>query len=187
MLGAWQIIKKQKPGTRAAMVLPNDNLVKLAQQMSPDHEIPIQAGGLADLLQKTTVALASTGTVTLECAFFGVPTVALYKTSWSTYQIARRLVQVKHLAMPNLLADAPIYPEFIQDAATVRNLGQAALTLLNDDHQRAAIRRQLAKVIDLLGAPGACARGARAIWKLCLPPGSSPPGRKTIAHPFMGG
>ena len=59
--------------------------------------------------------------MTMECAFFGVPTVTLYKTSWLTYQIAKRIVTVKSLTMPNLLAGETVYPEFIQDDATPEN------------------------------------------------------------------
>jgi lipid-A-disaccharide synthase len=60
---------------------------------------------IVEALLDTDVAIASTGTVTMECAYFGVPTVALYKTSWINYQIARRISLVRYLAMPNLLAD----------------------------------------------------------------------------------
>jgi lipid A disaccharide synthetase len=50
------------------------------------------------------VALACSGTATLENALLGLPTVVAYKTSWPTYLLARALVQVKHIAMPNILA-----------------------------------------------------------------------------------
>ena len=61
--------------------------------------------GLAAKRWSADLAIASTGTVTTECAYFGVPTVAFYKTSWSTWQIAKRIVKVKYVAMPNLLAE----------------------------------------------------------------------------------
>ena len=106
---------------------------------------------------------ASTGTVTTECAYFGVPTVALYRTSWTNYQIARRIVKVKYLAMPNLLAKEEVFPEFIQAAAKPDDLARAALDLLRDAPRRARIKTRLAEITASLGAPGASRRAAKFI------------------------
>jgi lipid-A-disaccharide synthase len=102
----------------------------------------------------------------LECAYFGVLTVALYKTSLWTYWIGRRVVTVKYLAMPNLLANEPIYPEFIQHQATAANIAGAALELLGDPARRQEIQSKLARVISTLGGPGAAQRAAAAVLKL---------------------
>ncbi len=166
LLEAARLIRS-KGETSFRMVLPDAALADCARQLGADENlIQLQTGHLADALSRATIAIASTGTVTMECAWFGVPTVALYKTSWSTYQIGRRIVQVKHLAMPNLLAGGEIFPEFIQDAATPGNLARAALELLSDDARRAHIQVRLAEVIATLGGPGASARAAGAVVKL---------------------
>ena len=99
----------------------------------------------------------------MECAYFGVPTVALYKTSWMTYQIARHMVKVKYLAMPNLLANEEVFPEFIQGAATADGLTRAAVGLLRDESRRARVKAKLAEVVASLGPPGASRRAAKAI------------------------
>jgi lipid-A-disaccharide synthase len=128
--------------------------------------LKVQLGGISEALQRATIAIASTGTVTMECAFFGVPTIALYKTSWSTYQIGKRIIQVKYLAMPNLLANEAIFPELIQQDATAENIARAALDLLSDAPRREAIRTKLTKVVASLGGPGASQRAAQAIARL---------------------
>jgi lipid-A-disaccharide synthase len=166
MLGAWKKIQSAKPEVRARMVLPNEPLAQLARTGSPPDALEIQVGNLADALAQSAIAIASTGTVTMECAYFGVPTVALYKTSWSTYQIGRRIIQVKYLAMPNLLANEAIFPELIQHDATAENVARAVLDLLNDTARRDAIRARLTKVVDSLGGPGASQRAAQAIVRL---------------------
>jgi lipid-A-disaccharide synthase len=102
----------------------------------------------------------------MECAYFGVPTVAFYKTSWLTYEIGKRIVTVAFLAMPNLLAGQELFPEFIQHRATADNLAHAALELLNNEGRRQAIREKLRKIITSLGPPGAARRAARAIINL---------------------
>jgi lipid-A-disaccharide synthase len=168
LVGALAIMRASMPSLRARMVLPNDALVKDARTFKLPSNLEVQAGGLPETLSHAKVALASTGTVTMECAYFGVPTVALYKTSWTTYQVGRRIVTVKHMAMPNLLAGEEIFPEFIQDAATPENLGAAALDLLRDEARRARLKKRLAEVIASFGQPGASRRAAKAISGLLV-------------------
>jgi lipid-A-disaccharide synthase len=166
LFGALDKIRAAQPDVRARMVLPNQALAELARSFSPPDHLEIQVGSLAEALAQTTIAIASTGTVTMECALFGVPTIALYKTSWSTYQIGKRIIQVKYLAMPNLLANEALFPEFIQHDANTENIARAALELLNDAPRREVIRTKLTNVIESLGGPGASQRAARAIGRL---------------------
>ncbi|MGH7991594.1 MAG: lipid-A-disaccharide synthase, partial [Limisphaerales bacterium] len=101
-----------------------------------------------------------------ECAFFGVPTVTLYKTSWLTYEIGKRIVTVKSLTMPNLMAGEEVFPEFIQNDATPENISRAALELLQNESRRTKIKSQLEKIVSSLGEPGAANRAATAILSL---------------------
>jgi lipid-A-disaccharide synthase len=149
---------------RKTMVLPNTELTEAARNLLPsDSDIRLQTGGLADLLSCADVAIAATGTVTVECAYFGVPTVAMYKTSWPTYEIGKKIIKVPHLSMPNLLAGEAVFPEFVQDAATPQNLARAASDLLQNPARRAEIKAKLHRVVTSLGAPGASRRAAQAI------------------------
>jgi lipid-A-disaccharide synthase len=166
VLGALKLIQEQLPDSRVKMVLPNESLVQLAKATGVTEEMEIQIGNLPQALAGADVAIASTGTVTVECAFFGVPTVTLYKTSWITYQIAKRIVKVKWLTMPNILADEEVFPEFVQNAATPGNIAGAALELLQNEPRRTQIKKRLAEVVSSLGDPGANARAATAILSL---------------------
>jgi lipid-A-disaccharide synthase len=165
LLGAMDKMRAEFPQVRAQMVLPNEALVKQATEIGMPQNVQVQVGGLAEALRHADLAIASTGTVTLECAYFGVPTVALYRTSWVTWQIAKRIVTVKYAAMPNLLANEEVFPEFIQDAATVQNIGRAAIELLRDEGRRRRIKEQLAGIVASLGTPGAAQRAARAVME----------------------
>ncbi len=157
----------RKTGARCTLVMPHqaalDVLDALPTGIPRPEGLTVQVGRLSEALADADLAIASTGTVTLECAWFAVPTVALYKTSWSTYQIGRRIIQVPHLAMPNLLAGKGVMPELIQDAATPEALTEAALGLLDNPGALAACREELARVRRLLGPPGAAERAAEAI------------------------
>ena len=150
------------------MVVPDQTLAAMARTLLPAGQpaIDLQASGLAEALSSATLAITKTGTITLECAYFGVPAVAIYKTDWITYLGARRLVNVKYLSMPNLLAGEAIYPEFIQGQATPANIAAAALPLLDNPARRHEIRAKLDLIIQSLGGPGAARRAAAAIVKL---------------------
>ena len=152
------------------MVLPNEALARFAEPLTGEvPRLTIQVGGLAQALAQADLALTKSGTITLECAFFGLPAVVFYKTSPLTYLVGKQLVKVKHLAMPNLLADEPLFPEFVQGAATAENLARAALELWRDENRRARIKVRLAQIVASLGPPGASRRAARAIVGLLEP------------------
>jgi lipid-A-disaccharide synthase len=191
MLDAVKLIRAQLPAVQVKMVLPGEPLANalywqlarqipvaqlpagppglpaaqnLIQRLAPD--LQIQIGNLPATLAQTDLALAKTGTVTMECAFFGVPAVTLYQGSWLNYQIARHFITVKTFTMPNLLANAEVYPEFLQTALTPENLAYAALDILNHEERRQKIKSQLQQVVASLGKPGAPARAADAVLSL---------------------
>jgi lipid-A-disaccharide synthase len=166
MLGALELMRASSPQLRARMVLPNPSLAQRAKSSKMPPDLEIQVGGLSEALEQADIALASTGTVTMECAWFGVPAVTLYKAWWVEYQIARQIVKVKSLTMPNLLANAEVFPEFIQNAATPESLSCAALGLLRDQDHRRRVRMDLARIVASLGGPGAVQRAARAIVRM---------------------
>jgi len=166
LIGALAQIRAIFPDLRASMVLPSERLLNMARDFSLPPNLQLQVGNMVQALLEADLALASTGTVTLECAYFGVPVVALYRTSFLTWQIAKRIVKVQYGAMPNLLAGRELFPEFIQDAATADNVANAAIELLKDEPRRAAIKQDLAKIVASLGPPGASKRAATAVLSL---------------------
>lgn len=168
MLGALELIKARVPGCMAKMVLPDVTLVAQAKSLGVPDRVQVQSEGLYDALRQATIAIAKSGTVTLECAVFGVPTVVIYKTSWPTYLIGKQFVTVKYIAMPNLLAGEELMPELVQHAATPENIARVALELLNDTIRHRTIQKKLVQVTQQLGGPGAPARAADAIVSLML-------------------
>jgi lipid-A-disaccharide synthase len=152
---------------RFRMILPSERLVAQAKTHLPLRpEVQVWAGRLAETLAEAELAIAKSGTITLECAYYGVPTVVFYKTSWPTYLVSRLGVTVKHLAMPNLLAGERIFPELIQGAATAENIAREAQDLLTNSTRRTLVKAKLAAVVQSLGPPGATQRAARAIRSL---------------------
>ena len=169
-------ISRHLPGMAAAaqklkadpmMVLPNESLAAQARLMTPAvADWDLRIGGIHDVLAQADVAIASSGTVTLECAWFRVPTVVLYKTSWITYLLGRWFVNVAHIAMPNVLADREVFPEFIQHQANVENLARETRHFLDVRERRIQLRSELDEIAKSLGGKGAAARAAKAIERL---------------------
>lgn len=160
------MLRRELPTLTGKMILPNQPLADAMKAAGLPAGLEIQVGGLADALAQADLAITKSGTVTMECALHGVPAVVFYKTSWPTYFIGKQIITVKYLAMPNLIADEPIYPEFVQQTATPENIAAAALELLRDETRRAAVQGKLAGVIASLGKSGAPDRAAEAIVSL---------------------
>lgn len=83
-------------------------------------------------------ALAASGTVSLELAMAGVPTVIAYRVAPLTAFIARRLIKVKYASIVNLILDKPVMPEFLQENSTPAQLIPALTNLLSSEDARRA-------------------------------------------------
>ena len=84
------------------------------------------------------VALAASGTVSLELAIAQIPTVIAYKGSAIEAAIARRLVLVPSIVLPNLILGRNVVPEFLQEECTPEALSEAVLALIPDGAARQA-------------------------------------------------
>jgi lipid-A-disaccharide synthase len=112
------------------------------------------------------LAIGVSGTSSLENMLLGIPMIVMYKLSPLTYWIARMLIQVPYVGIPNLLAGRAIIPELIQDKATPEHLAQTAKPLLLDSTKRAEMRTALLSLRATL-QEGGSSRAAEEILKLC--------------------
>jgi lipid-A-disaccharide synthase len=117
-----------------------------------------------DAFAASAAALTKSGTSTLELAMAGVPMLVAYRVNPISAAIAKRLVTVRYASLLNLLAEAPMVPEFIQDACTAERLTPALLGLLTDPalaaRQRAATAAALAQLRPSSGLPSQAAAAA---------------------------
>ncbi len=91
------------------------------------------------LLKSVTVALTTSGTMTLELGILNTPMVVGYKMESLFFQIVKRLYYKKHVALPNIiLGDMPIVPEYLQSHMTADALYKAICQVMDTDapHQR---------------------------------------------------
>jgi lipid-A-disaccharide synthase len=151
------------PGLAAAIPAVPD-LHPALQQATAGWAVPILLTGQAekyDLMAASTAALAASGTVTLELALAGVPTVVAYRLHPLTHSIARRLIRVKYASLVNLLRDESVLPEFLQDACTAAALAPAVGGFLAGEGV-ADFRSRSREALQLLRPPGAATPADRA-------------------------
>ena len=121
---------------------------------------------LHDLMTVCDAALAASGTVTLETALLGLPTVLCYKVAPLTYWLGRRVLQTPHIGLPNIVAGREVIPEFLQQDVTAENLARAVASWWRDEEASRRLRDDLAMVREKLGAPGAVGRVADLIIRI---------------------
>lgn len=119
------------------------------------------------LLAAADVAITASGTATVQCALHELPMVVVYRLSALTYQLARRIVRVEHIAMPNLVAGRRIVPELVQDDFTPERVAAETVELL-DPARHVRTRDALRDVRERLGGPGASGRAADAVLAVAM-------------------
>ena len=116
-----------------------------------------------DLLSVSLAALVTSGTATLETAIFKIPQVVCYKGSWISYQIGKRLVDLKYISLVNLIMDKEVVTELIQDQFNQKNLKAELSSILNPDH-RTKIFSAYYDLEKKLGGKGASEKTAKSIY-----------------------
>ena len=164
MLQALPLIKKQQPDVdfvlQKAPSIDRDLLDSLLAR-SPEP-VKVVEGHNYDVMTASDAALATSGTVTLEAALCGLPSVICYCASALSIFLARHLVYVKYIGLPNILAGKEILPELIQENMTPERMASAVLAFLEPEGA-ATVRRELQQAVAKLGKPGAVDRTAALI------------------------
>jgi lipid-A-disaccharide synthase len=126
--------------------------------------IEIYEGPIDHLYNQLDAAIVSSGTATLETAYFQVPLVIVYRVGKITWQLGKRLVRLEDVGLPNIVAGKKIASELLQTDFTPENAVQEISGLLIKQ-QNEEKRMELKVVSQKLGQPGASDRAADYIIK----------------------
>jgi lipid-A-disaccharide synthase len=175
------------PGSRKQEILKKLPVMLEVTKSFPDYEFVVaKAPGLDDafyqslikayhnvssvsnqtyaLLSKSTAALVTSGTATLETALFGVPEVVCYKGNEISYQIAKRLVNIKYISLVNLIMDKEVVKELIQHEMNAEQLTMELKKIMPGSVQREQMLKDYQQLKELLSAGGnASAKAAEII------------------------
>jgi lipid-A-disaccharide synthase len=110
-----------------------------------------------------TLALVASGTATLENACLGIPMIIIYKVSLFSYLLARLLIRIPRIGLANIVAGKRVVPEFIQQKARAEEIAKVACHWLSNPGLMRETRKELKRVKEKLGTPGASKRAAKII------------------------
>ena len=125
-------------------------------------EVELVDGRARQVMAASSVVLAASGTATLEALLLKRPMVITYRTMALTWLIGRRMLHVRHVGLPNLLAGEEIVPELLQHDARPEYLGAAALRYLESPSLVEDLKSRFAAIHDSL-RNDASARAAEAV------------------------
>lgn len=125
-----------------------------------DLPLTVSEGERHRIMAGCRAVIAASGTVTLELALLGVPMAVSYRVSPLTYWVGRRLIEVEHVSLVNLIAGRRVVPELLQDEARPELIAAVIDSLLDEGGERQKMLRELAEVRRKLGGPGASERTA---------------------------
>lgn len=137
----------------------------LCLKLAANISIKTFVGDTHEALAAADQVLVASGTATLETMLYKKPMVVAYRMHPLTYQIARFLVKVSYIALPNLLANQAVVPEYIQDAATGPKLGDALLKLCAQNFDSTTLMAHFDDLHQIL-KQNASQKAAEAILKL---------------------
>ena len=115
-----------------------------------------------DLLSHSYAGLITSGTATLEAALFKVPQVVCYKGNAASFQIAKRIVDIKYISLANLILDREVITELIQNDLTSANLIKELDKILNSEHRK-NLAKSYQELEEVLGGSGASKRIAQVM------------------------
>jgi lipid-A-disaccharide synthase len=169
MLRAAAQLAQRHTGVRFIMAQAPSITSELIADLSAGASVNVQVirDQASEVMAASDVLLVASGTATLQAAVVGTPMVLTYRAPWLTYWLARWLIRINWIGLANIVAGRSIVPELIQHDATAERLSREASRLLGDHRAAQAMRAELRKVREMLGAPGASRRAAGVVLTEC--------------------
>lgn len=134
--------------------------LELFQEVAGNKDVKFVVNKTYDLLSHSYAGLITSGTATLETALFKVPQVVCYKGNAASYQIAKRIVNVKYISLVNLILDKEVVTELVQNDLTTENLKRELDKLLNLEYRK-KLAEEYQELEDVLEGSGASERIAK--------------------------
>lgn len=136
----------------------------LYQRLIPALEnVELRYGQSREILNSSVAALVTSGTATLETALIGIPQLVCYKTTGLSYWIAKKVIRVPYISLPNLILEGPAVPELIQDYCSRNFLSEGLHHILPGGDAREDQLELTGRLRDRLGAFSASDRVASLI------------------------
>lgn len=146
----WQQMPTLHFITSAINITRDEEFKFYCKQLAPDLPIHFFIGKSADVMAAADVVLVKSGTATLETMLYKRPMVIAHKMAPMTFKIAKHLVKIPYVGLPNLLAKERLVPEFLQEAATPETLSAALLDFLRSPEATQAMKARFLAIHETL-------------------------------------
>lgn len=135
MLKTAQLMHKSLP--ECLFLLPVNNQANYGyalSQLRNYHALNVRLiiGHSHDVINASDICLLASGTASLEAALYKKPMVVMYKTSWFSWLILKRMHLIPFVALPNILLGKLLVPELLQYEASPKKLAQKLLAVCSD-------------------------------------------------------
>lgn len=164
MLEAMKIVQKEHPRLSWHLpVAPGIDPAAVAALAGPGIELtrgPVDAD----------LAVVKSGTSCFETALKGIPEIICYRTSSLNYRLARALIRLECIGMPNIILGRMAVPELIQDGLTPERLAREMCGIVEDGKRYADMQRSFDEMREMLGGTGPSRRVAKWIAELTTRP-----------------
>ena len=157
------IIRRHYPKVQVALAQADSLTDSLVMGLTRASSIKLVKRKPNEVIAASDLVLVASGTATLQAALVGTPMVIVYRTSFLTYQIGKRLVTIPHIGLVNVLAEKTLVPEILQERATAKNIAQEALSILENPTRQSRMKDGFHALRKSLGSPGASKRAAEKI------------------------
>ena len=168
LLEAARLIVKQMPDAKFLIPCSGPDNMATVKNVIGSEDIPASVflGKIHDVARVSRCCIVSSGTATLEVACFLTPLIVVYKTGHLPWLLSRKLLHVDHISLVNIIAGKEVVPEMLQYRMRPELLAETAIELCQSGEKRRVMIKELAKVRESLGGPGASKRAAAVVCKM---------------------
>lgn len=117
-----------------------------------------------NLMSRAIAGVVKTGTSTLEAALCGMPFTMIYKTSFFSYTIGKKLVNLPYISLVNILSGKMLVSELIQNNAKPEKIAEEITKLIENKELRLQLKNEFSKIREMLGTSGASKKAAEIIY-----------------------
>jgi lipid-A-disaccharide synthase len=110
----------------------NVNFVKGRIRNNPTKNLKLIKGKVDEILSSANIAIAASGTASLQIALHKKPMIIIYKGSWISYFIWKMVRLIPNVSLPNILLNENFVPEMLQHRATPNLLNEKACEIIKN-------------------------------------------------------
>ena len=135
LLETAQKLLEVHSNTRFLIPVNNDknmNYIKGRLKNNPTKDLKLIKGRVDEILSSSNIAIAASGTASLQIALHKKPMIIIYKGSWISYFVWKMIRLIPHVSLPNILLNENIVPEMLQHRATPTLLSKKACEIIKD-------------------------------------------------------